>query len=307
MSHNTNLAITIPTYNRAAILEDHLLHLLPDLILNSIPVYISDDSDNSETEAAMTRLKSQYPYIYYHKNQQRLGHDRNFFAALSLPDSKYVWYLGDGMVIRPGAFEEILKSIDLDLDFYFVNARVQHSPSVFIPASTMTCFLRNHAWHLTMSGATIYGVRPRAMLVNVEKNIWKNFVQLGFIFEFCSQYKATAYWNANLLIGGHIEKGQSYWASQSLSVFVFDWVALISSFPNLFFGKEKIRVIKSHAVYAKLFDLKHLLRLRLAGVFTYDAYCAHRDPFRWALPFNIVSIWVILKLPIWLVRFFCKE
>ncbi len=292
MGHNTRLAIAISTYNRAHILEDNIVRLLPDLLASSVPIYISDDSDNFETQAAVSRLKARYPYIYYNKNTVRLGHDGNFFVALNLPNSDYVWYLGDGIFIYPTVLSDVLDTLQSDVDFCFLNSRIQHQVSKFISVDEMRSFLYHNAWHLTLSGATIYGRKVRSIFISEQKKReWKNFVQLGLIFEYCSRSEATAYWKGSFSIAGNEKKGASYWAQKAFDVFVLDWTCLISSFLGFLSQNEIRHIVRSHAAKTGIFNIRTLAQLRLEDRLNLEIFDRYRNEIDMAIP-----------LPLWVVK-----
>src|SRR5690242_16353532 len=108
----SKIAIAIPTYNRAEILKYNLLQIIDELIFYKIPVYISDDSNNDNTKIVIEELQIKYNLIFYYKNEISLGHDKNCLQTIFLPNEKYVWYLGDSMIIKNGAFKKILDIID---------------------------------------------------------------------------------------------------------------------------------------------------------------------------------------------------
>jgi len=104
---NKKLAIAIPTYNRASIVKENILLMLNEIKRYSIPLYISDDSNNEETKLVVVDLKKEYDYIYYYKNQPGLGHDKNCIRTLALPNEEYIWYLGDSIIIEDGGIKNV--------------------------------------------------------------------------------------------------------------------------------------------------------------------------------------------------------
>lgn len=264
--HNPRLALAIPTYNRAAILEQNLRTMLPELQEFSLPVYISDDSTNAETKEAIASLKRNYPFLFYRHNDPRLGHDENFFSTLGTPDTDYVWYLGDSVFVKPGGLRAVLHSLESNPDFCFVNAYVKGRPDEHIKPDQMKNFLIDRTWYLTLSGATIYSRKSRAVYVTEsKKKQWKNFPQLGFVLEYCSLYRAQCEWLGEPIISINRSK-KSYWDKQAFSVFAQDWGALIRSFPTLFTDTVVNKVIRSHSDNMGLFRPWGLLRLRAHNV-----------------------------------------
>ena len=74
---NKQLAISIPTFNRTEILKNNLISLIREAKRFDIPIYISDDSDDSLTTKMIKSLKQDYQYLFYTKNNPSLGHDKN--------------------------------------------------------------------------------------------------------------------------------------------------------------------------------------------------------------------------------------
>ena len=291
------LALAIPTFNRPSILAQNLEAMLPELRRHRIPVYVSDDSPGPETEIAVREIAAAYDQLHYSRNTPSLGHDGNFFRTVQLPDADYVWYLGDSVFIRPGALDRIVPLLDFDVDFCFVNSYAPGDAVDFVQPSGMHDFLLTHAWYLTLSGATIYGRRPRSLAAAAEstKN-WKNFPQLGLILEYCASFRAGCYWYGPNAIGIRSNK-RSYWANRAFDVFVGDWSRLIKSYPRLFSEEEAVDVIRSHAQNTGLFGLRHLLWLRAHGGLDSGILRKFDHEFSDATPISPVFARLICALP----------
>jgi glycosyltransferase involved in cell wall biosynthesis len=307
-TYNQKLAIAIPTYNRAEILEENLLLMLPDLKRHSIPVYISDDSSDCKTEEAINKLQLQYEHIYYRHNQQRFGHDENFFATLAMPDTDYVWYMGDAHYFKSDFICEILEVLDEAMDFCFINAIVEDHVSRHV--DNIHDFLVDRTWYLTLTGATIYGRKPRSLMVDdKKKKAWCNFVQLGLILEYCSQSTALVYWYGKPAIGSNEKKKSSYWSKNVFDVFVVDWVRLIRSFDYLFSESEQIAIIKSSSINTGLFSFKNLLSIRKNRAINLTLLRKHKLNFAIATSISPLWAYVISLIPISMVSllFICVK
>lgn len=240
--------------------------MLPELQEFAIPVYISDDSTNCETQEVISSLERDYPFLFYRHNKPRLGHDDNFFSTLKMADTDYVWYLGDSMFVKPGGFDAVLNALESDPDFCFVNSYVDDWHDRHLKPQQTHGFLVDRAWYLTLSGATIYSRKARVLQVaENRKQQWKNFPQLGLVLEYCSLNKARCEWLGKPIIEVNQNK-KSYWAKQAFSVFVRDWSALVRSFPGLFSDAEADKVIRSHSDRTGLFGPWGLVRLRAQNV-----------------------------------------
>lgn len=154
---NSKLAIAIPTYNRAEILKENLLYMLEDIKKYNIPIYISDDSTNNDTKNMIAKVKNQYANIYYFHNGSSLGHDKNYFYTLNLPDEDYIWYLGDSIIIENGTISMILEIINkYKLDLIFINEETRNLDVKSGVMEDKNRVLLDLGWHLTLSGTTIY-------------------------------------------------------------------------------------------------------------------------------------------------------
>jgi glycosyltransferase involved in cell wall biosynthesis len=295
------LAIAIPTYNRSEILEENLRIMLPELKQYRVPVFISDDSSDSKTEILIDSLSQEYEGFSYRRNWPSLGHDKNFFATLEMADYDYVWYLGDSLYFKSGCLQEIIEAMQADVDFIFVNSYAKDMRSRIV--GDARDFLLTRAWYLTLTGATIYGRRPRRLFVDqCRKAIWRNFVQLGLVFEYCSQKSAVVYWLGTPSIGFNKKKNRSYWTSSALDVFVEDWTMFVQSFPALFSASEMKTVIRSHAVHTGIFGIKSLILIRAYGGLSVSIVQRHKSSYVLASPTSVCVTYAVALLPVFLLR-----
>ena len=269
---NSRLALAIPTYNRAEVLGENLKAMLPELIKYNIPVFISDDSTNADTEYLVSVLAAEYPLIFYRHNEPRLGHDANFFSSIEMSDADYVWFLGDSIFVKSGGFQKVLNTLKSDPDFCFVNSYTKNTDDSHVGPKGVKPFLINHAWYLTLTGATIYGRRPRALKVSAERRTcWQNFPQLGLILECCGFYDILGEWVGQKVIEVN-QKKKSYWGSQAFKIFAQDWSVMIRSFPNLFDAQECNRIIRSHSSNTGIFGIFGLVYLRAENILNIGSY-----------------------------------
>ena len=266
---NTRLAVAIPTFNRVELLEANIRSMLPELREFSIPIYVSDDSSNDDTKLMIAKLQKNYQYIFYSKNEKNLGHDKNFFQTLKLPEADYVWLLGDSLSLKSGALLSLLKAIvkkqpeiigvnakNRDLDFY--SSFYDDGKEVF----------SKFAWHLTLTGATVYSRNTIHTISVLKPTGSKNFPQIDLIFKHLSMY-CSFYWVNDKWVEANGIK-ESYWLSNIFQVFLDDWGAAIWNLPDFYDDELKEKVIIDHSLRTNLFNFKSLLLLRGSG--SYDLY-----------------------------------
>ncbi|MBB3195168.1 glycosyltransferase family 2 protein [Roseateles terrae] len=299
MTPNPLLSLAIPTYNRSEILLENLRAMLPDLMAHQVAVFISDDSTDDLTAQKVRALQQEYPLLTYRRNEPRHGHDANFFATVSMPDTDYVWYLGDSLFLQPGMLGTALEALATHRpDLCFVNAYVHDDQTRLLEGDDVHAFLLDRTWYLTLSGATIYSRGIRMLPVEeARKWSWKNFPQLGLILEACSRAPRRLLWLGPTGIAFNRKKS-SYWLKSAFDVFVKDWTTLIRSFPTLFSRVEQDRIIRSHAEHTQLFNLVSLLQLRAMGALTVETLQQHRQAFAIASPIPPWWASVVARVPV---------
>lgn len=275
---NNKLSIAIPTYNRAEMLEYNLLQIIDELLQYNIPVYISDDSTNEETEKCIRKMNEKYGLFHYKKNEIRMGHDLNCLHTLSLPVENYVWYMGDSMIIKKGSIEKVLSYIDSDVyDFISCNADgrfIDVGSKVFNDGVVL---FETLCWHLTMTGSTIYNKNKLFDLANFDISKFKNFPQTAIIFEQFATKKSQLFWTNEKLIYSN-QKKNSYWASKVFEVFIDDFKTFIFNLDAIYSSKSRNIVISKHSINSGVFNYKSFLKYRMEGVFNYKIFKHyHRD------------------------------
>lgn len=304
IAKNSLLAIAIPTYNRAAILRENLSLMLDELGRFGIPVYISDDSNNNETEELVWDIKESYPYIYYNKNVPSLGHDKNCIKTLSIPDEEYVWYLGDAIIIKPGGINDVLLKIEqYHPDFISVNAldRVVGIPSKIYSDGNL--LLRELGWHLTMTGVTIYSKSILNELYTFPVDNYHNFPQMALVFQYFANGKCNLLWNDKILIAGNVSK-KSYWKKDVFKVFIDDWSSCINSFSDKYINETKEVAKVSHSLNTGLYCFKSLVSYRIHGFFGWREYLHYFHELRKHSRVNIGIVGLIAFLPRFVFTFF---
>jgi len=299
------LSIAIPTYKRPQILHDNLSNMLPQLRNFGIPLYISDDSLDSETESMIAGFKELYPDIFYRKNNPPLGHDLNCLSTLRWPDTDFVWYLGDSMFIAEGGVERVLGAINEYPAFVFTNFNFGPSARATGDISDLQIFLVESAWYLTLTGATVYSRKVINWHSSVSgRKIYKNFMQLGIILEYASFFNDHAYWIGERCLGANSKK-KSYWRKDVISVFANDWAAIIESFPGLFLDSMP-SVLKSHSKRSGLYRVGNMLNFRAdraitANILRENKIALEKTSFR-----SLTTFRALLLLPPELLTVFKK-
>lgn len=117
------LSICIPTYNRAALLQEaieSILEQLTDEMFHEVEIVVSDNCSNDHTEDIIYKLKNKYPKakLLFYVNETNIGADRNFLKAVEISSGEYCWLLGSDDKCSKGAIQKIIDEIDLKHTIY---------------------------------------------------------------------------------------------------------------------------------------------------------------------------------------------
>jgi len=265
------LAFAIPTYNRAEIVRESISSIIDEVRDYSIPIYVSDNSSNAETEKTISELKNQYEFIFYHKNADDLGHDKNSFYVAQLPESDYVWLYGDSLLLKEGAVKNILQTIENHkpgiIAVNTVNRDLDKESGLYTDCNAV---LDDLGWHITLTGATIYSRSALSTINKVEPHNFKNFPQLSLIFNFLAN-ECSFFWDNNKWIAASPHK-KGYWVDTMFSIFVDDWSNAIRNLPKYYKHEIKEKVIIEHSLKSNIFCFKGLLKARFFGAYNFRLF-----------------------------------
>lgn len=302
---NKKLSIAIPCYNRPEILKQNIIEMLPEIRQFSIEIFVSDDSPNNETQKMVDELQIGYRNIRYSRNIPTLGHDDNIFHALRLPKTDYVWLLGDSIVIKRGAIKNVLEVIDSDQPgIIAVNASNRAIDSINCHHEDCNRVFSTFAWHLTLTGATIYSKNAIASVESLIKSEFKNFPQIALIFNYLST-SCSFHWLNNKWIFSNIEK-TSYWTNNMFKVFLEDWSNVIRSLPDCYDHPDKEKAIIDHSQKGYLFGPKSLLLARASGAYDMDILRKYKQVLPNHSGLRLPGLLIIALIPKSIVGFLHK-
>ena len=120
---NPLLSLCIPTYNRRDLLLMTLDNLLPQLKQHEIPVYIRDNASPDDTVAMLERYKAEkYSNLFFKRNPENLGFDRNLRLVVEDASTEYCWLLGDDDWADDGAVAAIMSALSSHVGLVLVNS-----------------------------------------------------------------------------------------------------------------------------------------------------------------------------------------
>jgi abequosyltransferase len=110
------LTISIPTYNRAELLDRQLKWLASEILghENDCEIIVSDNCSTDKTQEILEVWRSALaPKVSftYHSNEENIGEMANIVSCLRKANGNFVWSLGDDDVVQKGAVGYLLSKI----------------------------------------------------------------------------------------------------------------------------------------------------------------------------------------------------
>jgi len=107
------LTISIPTWNRAALLNELLSSICSDLLLlnidSQVQLLVSNNASDDPTEEVVMKYKEKYNFISYNKNTSNIGAKSNVLKSMELAETPYVMFIGDDDRLNVGNILPALK------------------------------------------------------------------------------------------------------------------------------------------------------------------------------------------------------
>jgi abequosyltransferase len=197
-----DLAIVIPTYNRAIFLEETLKNVFSEINRYPNREILVCVSDNCSTDNTESIVKSFFDRgIKYHRNESNLGFDGNVDASILLADcAKYVLILSDDdfliedslshyfTLIEKGVSVAYCAAVFMTHDMQAVNLEFRDQsfkylkePSIYIFKSGVEYYAKTKKINCGISGVMFH--REKYLLIDRKAFIGCQFIHVGVIFK----------------------------------------------------------------------------------------------------------------------------
>lgn len=186
------LSIFIPTYNRCNLLKDALNSLVHDAYEHDVSIIISDNNSIDDTESVVNEFKNKYKNIFYNKNKENIGLDKNMLSVLKLVKTKYCFMLGDDDLLIKGGLAKVLKMLcTKDFDLILLTEISKESKRKNIELKTDMVLndcrkLFDGYWDKTPFGSIIMNMEL-AKRVDISKFIGTSHAYSGLIWEYLAK------------------------------------------------------------------------------------------------------------------------
>ena len=294
---NTLLSFGIPTYNRAAILDEALDYYYNTLHLESFYLFISDNCSTDQTYDIVQKYKGKYDNIIYFKQTQNIGADQNFLFLQDNCPTKYYMLLGDGVRMRPEAMKQIIREIgtlQYDLVAFDYKGRSTNPTQIYTNSNQL---LVDIGWYITQVSSYV-----------ISRDIIESTKELRFIYDGCefnyyqrifyyaAQHKFKYLWlNIDAMSFTSLEKKNS-WNERFPRVWLREYVSAILSLPSSYLMSSKVACLKEASKYY-FFTTTSIIKYIEHGIITSSFIISNKHAISFILKHSWRFYYILSLMP----------
>ncbi|OOG42477.1 glycosyl transferase [Rhodanobacter sp. C05] len=235
------LSICIATYNRARFIERTLDSILGQM-QPGVELLVVDGASPDDTREVMASYIGRHPDIRYYREEVNSGVDGDYDKAVSYARGGYCWLMTDDDLLKPGAVQVVLNTIESGPDLVVLNSEVRNADfsAVLTPrfiqlerdksyrATDLDVLFAETAGALSFIGCVV--IRRAAWLARVrESYLGTLFIHVGVIFQ------APALDDVRVVAEPQISirYGNAMWTSRGFEIWMFKWPDLLWSFTQI--------------------------------------------------------------------------
>lgn len=301
------LAICVPTYNRAEMIEEMLIRYGKIYQRKEIDVYFYDSSEGERTQQIVEYYSKDYKNLHYrripsstHSNikvldiYEEFSKERKYEYLSVCPD--YMQFSEAGIHVIERECEEGFDLCVLNIhDVEHIGRKVYSDRNeVFLDCAwQMTCYVSTVVYLPFLEDTDWAYIRSR---YTVPERI--NHSHVALFFEQLSrkeEFKAVHVPVSLKHISSSSYRKDSYWKEDTFSVWCEYWPSMVQALPECYQNKEK--VIRKFGSYSEILSLDNYVRLRREGVYNrgiYKKYCS-----RWKKLTDVPKrlLWLVAVFP----------
>lgn len=240
---NKLLSICIPTYNRADKLDEMLDNLIEKIEPYNLPIYISDNCSKDNTYEIVSKYKKKYDHIYYSKNNNNFGPDKNFELVLKMSETEYSWLFGDDDLIVNDDLGKLIEDLNTGYDLIVVNFPSKDNLVCSKIYNDKNVLLKEMSPHMTYMTSLIYS---KKIIQNSEfKRFYdSNFIQMGVLFYYFGFQNFEVKFIHDIIVKD-LPNRNSGWNDKVFQYFAIKFPTLIINLPDSYTYKSKIKACRN--------------------------------------------------------------
>lgn len=291
----------IPTYNRVDFLDYCLKFHIPLAREYNIQIFISDNASTDLTKIVVEKWMKEYPLLKYHQNASNVGPDRNFEIGLKLPDTEYIWLLGDTYQIPKNGIKYLLEQTkDKKYDALVFN--LANKINIETKNYQESNLLLNELGALMTCLSCLVYNKELIKRANFSRYYNSYFIQIGIIFEdIADNKKFSVFWIKSESVEGleHPLLKKTNWSETSkvYDIACDSWTNFVMSLPPSYKLQHKMKCIMDFGKISGLFTLKNLVMLRILGLLNIEILKKYKFFFGMTIDYPIYLIYIISVMP----------
>jgi len=315
--HKPKLSITIPTWNRAVLLEEQILLLSEQIIKNDlskkIEIVISDNGSDDSTQNIILNILEKYDFIIYHNNEINKGARYNLLKALDLANGEYSIFLGDDDRYKIDGLKKMIDCIEKhnQIDAIFDSHLFKRNKFKQPTFVSLDQLLENFYYNIGNAGVFI--IRTSLLQANINKFGYNYFslswpqTQLIILSLNHNDSKKILLADLDLFNNSVHDQVMMYNSYYLLRGLYFDLADAIDSIKT----EIALSNYNSARQFLKNQILQNTFNVLQCGVYvdnydyrkkTIDYIKLHKSKFSFEEQFFLTIALIVLSLPIWLSR-----
>ena len=323
-----NLAVIIPTCNRAQIIDDYLFHSAENFRHYGIDIIVYDSSDNDETEAVVQNFRIDgYSNVIYKRYVENLKEDHvlndikyklNYVSYKVISALKeyckkydYLWVIRDRHIITINkCYDDLLKYTQEKFDCIIVENASRHDNEKFekvyhAPKDAVEIF-KNYAPWMTTLGSLILSSKIAQTLINnypvddTNDAFWLNITPFYYFAE--NEVKVASYagavYQCSQVGNDHPQLNDSFWnkSGGAIRTDAYCWHHDIDKLPSLY-DPAKPDVLKFKGYDIHPFFVNTLLSYRASGSLSIKVIRQYKSDLPYVCDTSLKKFYVAALVP----------
>lgn len=293
------LAICIPTYNRADVLDESLGSLM-SIIDDRVKIIVIDNNSTDNTFSIASKYRENILYLC---NETNIGGDLNILKCYKVASeiADYICVLGDSYRISKSSLDSILSHILTFKYHLIINAQraTGFHTKVYHNADDV---LRDVGGAMDLTGTII--IKSEAVSDSYYlKYIHTHFIHFGMSFDYIASVN-----NLNcLFLSEHpilfttLNRNHN-WYKNSIEIFAKEWVRTILLLDPIYTRNSREICMKAHDKFTKIFHLRNFLLLRLNKSISWEIIKRNKLYIKKTSSINYWLVLLISSIPVVFLR-----
>lgn len=278
MNNPIKLSICIATFNRHQFIAATLDAIVKQMRYD-VELIVVDGASTDNTYEIMTEYSAKYKNVFYYRELENSGVDRDYDKAVGYARGEYCWLMTDDDLLCDGAISRVLENLDGVVNLVVVNAKVMNASLTSTLDSNILKMQQDRIYTASEIEEMFIDLASYLSFIGcvvIKRSVWSDrhreayygslFIHVGVIFQDppIVDVKAIA---APMII---IRWGNAMWSARAFEIWMFKWPKLIWSFD--FFTEQSRSIVSSLEPWQ---SLTHLAFQRAVGGYSICEYNLH--------------------------------